>query len=120
MNSLPGNISAGCGISLLGGVISIVCLALFFEPEELSLTIMGLYMLSAVLFFGMAGTFTKNSQWSWKMTVFMGFFTIGVVAASTAAGYFEMYAGALLVAIGVLILIVAMLPSTKKWLNNKY
>ncbi len=118
MTEIPKKISVGCGLGLIGGVASIICLAVFYTSEPDTLLNMALYMLIACLFFGIAGAFTKTGQWGWRMITFMALLTIGLIAMFTVCKYFDVYAGIILAAIALLIVAVVSFPSSKKWLSR--
>lgn len=119
MSTTPNGIKTAYGLGIFGGVLSIALMAFYFKPEDDILPEIAFYMLTAVLFFAMAGAFSKNSQWSWRVALFVSFICIGTAAGCTTAGYFEPAAGALLIAIGTCIVILEILPSSKKWLDCK-
>jgi len=115
----PNGIKTALGLSLIGGAFSVACLGLFNNFEENLLIIAPMYMLTAVLFFALAGAFTKNSQWGWRVALFISFLNLGIIAGCTAAEYFELWAGIVLMVFAICIIILEILPSSKKWLNSK-
>jgi hypothetical protein len=119
MSVTPNGIKTACGLGLLGGVFSVACLALFYKPEDNILPTIAFYMLTAALFFALAGAFVKNSQWNWRVALFVSFINLGIIAGCMAAGYFELWAGIVLLIFDVCIVILETLPSSKKWLNSK-
>lgn len=118
MDELPRIIKIGSAVGIIGGVVCIALLALSYESNEDSLATLGLYMLVAVMLFALAGAFTRNSQWSWKMTIVMSYFTAGVVIGLTIPGFFNVHAGAILVVFCALIIVDLMFPSTKRWFTK--
>jgi hypothetical protein len=118
METMPKNVRLGGALGLLGGVICIVCMALFFRAEDGALTEMGACMLTAVMFFALAGGFYKGGQWSWNVLLLMTFLTIGAVGGSVIVGAMDLYAGAILVMIGALIVVILSMPSSKIWANR--
>lgn len=118
MNTLPRNIKAGCILGYIGGLISMVCLVLFFKPEEAAVETMGMYVLIAVLFFAMAGAFTKTGQWSWRILVFMCFVTIAIIGGLMIWGDVDYYAGSVLIAVAILMLACIALPTSKDWIDS--
>ena len=95
-----------------------VCLVLFFKVEESALADMGAYMLIAVMFFALAGGFAKGGQWSWDVLLLMTFLTIGVVGGAVVFETVDLYAGVILVLIGILIIASLSLSSSKIWANR--
>jgi len=118
MDVVPKNVKAGCALGLVGGIVSIMCLAMFFETDADTLSVMGVYMLFAVLFFALAGALTKNSQWSWDVLTLMTFLTIGIIAACMIYELVEPLYGLVLIAIGAMIVATLAFPSSKVWLNR--
>ncbi|MCL1979027.1 MAG: hypothetical protein FWG60_02580 [Methanomassiliicoccaceae archaeon] len=118
METVPGNVKIGSALGFIGGVVCIISMALFFEAEESAVLDMGVYMLIAVMFFALAGGFTKNGPWSWEVLLLMTFLTIGIVVSSAVLGAVDPYAGAILVLIGILIVIGLSMRSSKTWANR--
>jgi hypothetical protein len=118
MDTVPKNVKAGCALGLIGGTISVMCLVIFFETDVDTLSVMGIYMLFAVLFFALAGALTKNNQWSWDVLTLMTFLTIGIIAASVIYELVEPLYGLVLIVIGALIVVTLAFPSSKVWLNR--
>ena len=118
METVPGIVKAGGALGFAGGLISIVCLALFFEVDGGALTVMGAYMLIAVMFFALAGGFARNGQWSWNVLLLMTFLTVGVVGASVIFEAVDLDAGIILAAVGALIVACLAMPSSKAWTNR--
>ncbi|MDR2845800.1 MAG: hypothetical protein LBV63_00800 [Candidatus Methanoplasma sp.] len=118
MSTTPKKITAGLVLGIAGGFISVAYLAIFFEANVDNALIMGGYLLTAVLFFALAGAFTQNGPWSWNVLLFMTFLTAGAIAALVIGSYVDLYAGAVLVAIDVLIVLDLLFPSAKVWLDG--
>jgi len=118
MEIVPTNVKIGGALGFLGGVVCMVCLVLFFEIEKSALADMGAYMLIAVMFFALGGGLTKSGQWSWDVLLLMTFMTIGVVGGALVFGAVDLYAGAVLVLIGALIVVSLSMPSSRTWANR--
>ncbi len=116
---VPNGIKAACGIALLGGILSVAYLALFYESSEGFLTIAGLYMLTAVLFFALAGAFVRGGQWNQGVSLIVAFLNLGIIGAGILAGFFDQAAGGLLLVLVVCILVLLAMPSSKRWLDTK-
>jgi len=112
------NSKMGCGLGILGGVICMVGLVLFLEVAQSAIVTMSLYMLAAVLFFALAGAFSRTGQWSWKVLMFMAFVTAGIVLGGTIVGYYDFWFGFIETVIGILIIAVGALGDTKKYLTR--
>ncbi|MCL2031746.1 MAG: hypothetical protein FWH45_00355 [Methanomassiliicoccaceae archaeon] len=118
METVPKNVKIGGALGLLGGVVAVVCMAVFFEAEESALMKMGACMLTAVMFFALAGGFAKGGQWSWNVLLLMTFLTIGAAGSSVILGAIDLYVGVILVVIGVLIVANLAVPASKNWADR--
>ncbi|MDR0509329.1 MAG: hypothetical protein LBG63_05890 [Candidatus Methanoplasma sp.] len=118
METMPRIVKIGGALGFIGGIISIVCLAVFFEIDESALAEMGAYMLIAVMFFALAGGFARGGQWSWNVLLLMTFLTIGAVGCLLVFEAMDLYAGAILAVIGALIILSLTAPSSKVWTNR--
>ncbi|MDY0293138.1 MAG: hypothetical protein RBQ77_01000 [Candidatus Methanomethylophilaceae archaeon] len=117
MRDIPGKVKTAGMLGMLGGVICIVGMVLGFAPETEAVVNMGLCMLAAVLFFAVAGAFRSGGPWTWDTLMLMTFLCAGVTVAVTVLGSFELYLGALLVLISVILILVAACPNTKRWIT---
>ncbi|MCL2317557.1 MAG: hypothetical protein FWC44_00670 [Methanomassiliicoccaceae archaeon] len=117
LNTAPRVIKIGCGLGFLGGLISIICMVFFFDSDKSMLLTMGMYLLIAVMFFSLGGGLTKEGHWTWNTLLLMTFLTIAAVGCSVVFEVMELYVGILLVAIGALIVVSLMVPSSKTWAN---
>jgi hypothetical protein len=118
METVPGNIKIGGALGLLGGVISIVCMVIFFKLEESTIAEMGAFMLLAVMFFALAGGLSKGGQWSWDVLLLMTFLTIGATLCATILGILFPVAAIVLMAIAALIVVILIQPASKTWVNR--
>jgi len=118
MKKVPRTVKVGGALGFIGGLISIACLAIFFEADDSILMVMGAYMLVAVMFFALAGGLAKDGLWSWNVMILMAFLTIGVVGGSVVFEAVDLYAGIILIAIGALIVASLAVPSSKIWTNR--
>jgi hypothetical protein len=114
----PKKITAGLALGIIGGFISIVFLALFFEGNTDNTLVMGGYLLTAVLFFALAGAFTQNGQWSWNVLLFITFLTAAIIVSLVIGGYVDLYAGLVLILIDAIIILDLQFPSSKIWLDG--
>lgn len=110
------NSKLGCGLGILGGIICMIGLVLYFEAAQSAIVTMSLYMLAAVLFFALAGAFSQTGQWSWNVLMFMAFVTTGIILGGTIAGYYDFWFGFIETIVGILIIAVGALGDTKKFL----
>jgi hypothetical protein len=118
MEIMPKSMKIGCALGAIGGIISIICLVLFFEADESTILVMGVYMLLAVLFFAQTGAYTRNGQWPWDVLALVTFLTIGVVFAAMIFEVVEREPGILLIIIEALMIMALTRPSAKIWLSR--
>jgi len=115
MEIIPRIVKIGSALGFIGGIISIICMAIFFKADDNALVSMGTYLLIAVMFFALAGGFARNGTWSWNMLLFMTFLTIAVVCCSVIFNATDLYASIILVVVGALIVLSLSMPSSKTW-----
>lgn len=113
-------VKLGCALAIFGGIMSFVGMVLDLKIENSALAVMGLYMLSAALFFGVAGGLTGHGQWSWNFLMFMGFLTLGVVVAGAIGDYFNIYVAVVQAALAILVIASSSASGTKAWLSEPH
>ena len=116
-NIAPRIIKIGCSLGFIGGVISVICMVLFFKTDDSMLSVMGAYLLIAVMFFALAGGLSKQGQWTWNVLLLMTFLTISAVGCAMVFDLVDLYAGIILVLIGLLIVLSLSMPSSRTWAN---
>ena len=81
MEARPTSLSAGALVATLGGVVAIVAMAMTITLENNAdaLGQVGYYLLTAVMFFAVAGGFRQNGQWPTELMILMSFVIIGLV-----------------------------------------
>lgn len=117
-NTTPGAIRFGSAFGFIGGLICIFCMAFFFEAKNSALTDMGAYMLLAIMFFALAGGFSKGGQWTWSVLLLMAFLTISAAGCSAVFGAVELYAAAILIVLGALAVLCLAMPQSKIWADR--
>lgn len=106
-------------VAMLGGLVAIACMALTYAPGEDTITVISFYMLVSVLYFALAGAFTRNSQWNASLTVVITFMTLGIIIVAAMYGSFSYNVAMVLGIFGLVILIASVLPSVKSWLDRQ-
>ena len=115
---MSNTIKTGCALGIIGGIVAMIGLVLYLEVDNSAVVTMSVYMLAAVLFFALAGAFSMNSQWSWKVLMFMNFVTLGIIIGGAIADYYNMWWAVVEAVIGILIVIVSVSGETKMWLTE--
>lgn len=110
-----------CGLAagLLGGLVSFFAMAYTFKPDmDDAIVSMGLLLLIAVMFFAIAGGFSKTSQW--PQSVLLGFclLTAGVSVATFFIGYIPQWISAIEIVLAVLATAFAYLGTTGHYLET--
>ncbi|MDD2627168.1 MAG: hypothetical protein PHT00_02910 [Candidatus Methanomethylophilus sp.] len=108
----------GCGLSIIAGIIAMIGLAVYFRPEQGAVLSMAVILLSAALFFGLAGGFTQTAQWSPKVLMFMCFVTAGVIIGGTVAGYYDLWFGGIETVMAILIAACACLKPVRMFITH--
>lgn len=84
----PGSMKAGLTVGLLGGLLSFFAMAYTFKPDmNDAILSMGILLLIAVMFFAIAGGFSKTSQWNQNVLLGFSLLTVGVSVATLVTGY---------------------------------
>jgi len=110
--------TAGFVFGILGGLVAMFSLVYcYYTPDQFELMNISLSMLSAVLFFAIAGAFTKTGQWSQNILMFMAFVTAGIMVAGTFVDYYPLWFGIIETAIAALIIAVASSTAVKRRLE---
>jgi hypothetical protein len=117
MDSTPKKIYTGMLLGIIGGTLAIFGMVLSFTPDTNSLINMGLCMLCAVAFYGTAGGFRSGGPWNWNMLVAMPFISIAIAIVTTVAGAMNLWIGAALVLIGIVMVLCAACPQSKHWVE---
>jgi len=115
MNTTPRAIKIGSTLGFIGGLISIICMAFYFEADSNILVNMGAYMLIAVMFFALAGGLSRGGQWSWNVLLLIAFLTISTVGCTVVFDIVGLYVAVVLAVIGILIVVCLTMPSSKTW-----
>jgi len=115
---IPGIAKGGCVVALIGGIIAVAGLALYFKPANEAVTDLAFYMLVAVLFFAMAGGFVSNNQWNQNVFLFMGFLTVAVIVACTVTEHFDIVWAVVEAAVAVVVIAIGYSSGVKNWIES--
>lgn len=118
METISKNANIGYTLGIIGGILGIACLAIYFKPEETAIVDMGVYMLISAMFFALAGGLTKFGQWSWNLLLLMSFITIGIICVAYVLEIVVLPVAIVFVILAALIVVILSLPPTKSWVNR--
>ncbi|AGI47170.1 hypothetical protein TALC_00156 [Thermoplasmatales archaeon BRNA1] len=115
------SMKAGLAFALIGGIVAFFAMAfaLAYAVDGSGMDTVadaGLYLLMAVLFFALAGGFTRYAQWTQNVLIFMAFLTLGAAIGGFAAGYFELWFGIIEAVLGALCVAAAFMNGTARFL----
>ena len=110
---------AGLFVGLIGGLLSFFAMAYTFSPDmDDALVSMGILLLIAVMFFAIAGGFSKTSQWTQNVLLGFSLLTVGVSVASMVIGYVPLWISAIETVLAVAAVFFAYLGKTGHYLEN--
>ncbi len=118
MSAMPQKMVAGVAIGFVGGILALAAMAYAWDGTLDSATLIGLDMLVAVLFFAVAGCFTKHSPVPGSTITVLSAIC---VAFTLIAMYYEamfLWLGVILVILGIVNVAFAVSPSVSKWVDS--
>ncbi len=118
MDTVPTAAKIACVVSLIGAILTVIGMAVNFEPTIDTVVPMSVFLLLLVLFIATAGAFRETSKWTWTPVLFIVFVTIGITAVAYIGEYIGLYAVVLLPLVSVITLILLAFPSVKYWMNS--
>jgi len=117
MSERPGKVIITSALAIIGGILTIASMAMYFNPsDEKVLTEVGLALLIAVLFFAVGGTMYRNGQSSWKSTVFLCFVNVAIIACDVLYKTMNQNFGVVLFLLALFVALLTACPSTAKWI----
>lgn len=120
MNQINSGSKFGIVLGGIGGILAMIELARFcdFSSTGAVVTLSSL-LLIAVMFFALAGAFSKNSPWTSQGMTLFAFLTAAIVVGVTIVDYVELLFGVAEVVVAVLIVLVGYSPATKRFLTKQ-
>lgn len=118
MGAMPQKMVFGVAVGFIGGILALAAMAYAWNGTVDSMTLIGLDMLVAVLFFAVAGCFTKYSPVPGSTIAVLSAIC---VAFTLIAMFYEamfMWLGVILVVLGIVNVIFAVSPSVTKWVDS--
>lgn len=114
----PNYMKIGVALGMLGGIISMAALAYSWGGDLDGLYGAGLNMLCAVMFFAVAGAFTRYSPVAGNTVIAICAVAIASAVVSMLYDATSLWIDALLVVIGAFCLLVAAHPGTTNWVDS--
>ena len=94
---------AGLAVGCIGGCVSIIGMALYYQHAESTITTIGILLLLAAMFFGAAGGFTKYGPWTPKALTIV----VAVAGVATLGEVFEVLFGAVEIVLAIIMAVLA-------------
>ena len=117
MNSRSTTLSIGALFAALGGAAALVMMFADFNVDAETLFAgLSFYLLVAALFFAVAGSFSKNSQWSYGLVIAMNLVIAAIIIAGIVISFISwQYGLVLLVALIVELATIILAKDAKVW-----
>ena len=116
--NFPGAMKAGMAVGLFGGLVAFFAMAFLFNTDDEPLLTMGLCLLIAVLYFALAGGFSKTSQWTQNVLIAYSFITTAAVLGIFIADLIPLWFAVIELVLGILAIAFASLGGSKAYLDN--
>ena len=110
MAAMPKKMIFGVALGLLGGIIALAAMFVAWDGTLDSMTLVGLNMLVTVMFFAVAGTFTRHVPVPGNTVL-----VLAVVSVLYEATYF--WLNLILLVIGAANILIAACPTVTKWVD---
>ena len=118
MAQIPNKMKIGCALGMLGGVVSLAAMAYSWTGVLDDMYAVGLNMLAAVMFFAVAGTFTKYSPVCGNTVLVISGLAMAVAIVGALYNATFLWVSILLALIAVCCILVAACPNTTKWVDG--
>ena len=118
MAQIPNKMKIGTALGMLGGVVSLAAMAYSWTGVLDDMYAVGLNMLAAVMFFAVAGTFTKYSPVCGNTVLVISGLAMAVAIVGALYNATFLWVSILLALIAVCCILVAACPNTTKWVDG--
>ena len=115
---LPGSMKAGMAVGLLGGLDAFFAMAYLLQINNDTLRTMSVCLLIAVLYFAMAGGFSKTSQWKQSVLLAYCFITFGVIFGAALIQYIPLWFAIIEGVLALVAIIASLSGGAEEYLNN--
>ncbi|MGN1045193.1 MAG: hypothetical protein ACI4Q9_04475 [Candidatus Methanomethylophilaceae archaeon] len=114
MQTRSKTLSAGALVAALGGAATIGAMAMMVDLTKADMIgQVCYYLLTAVMFFAVAGGFKSNGQWPVELMIVMNFVVIGLLIVGAILSVFDIW-----VMIGLLVMAVFVLSTVLTCLSS--
>jgi len=120
--NFPGSMKAGLACGILGGLLALFAMAF---PIDLStdssmslIATLAILLLTAVLYFAMAGGFSKTSQWNQNILLGYCFLTGGVMFGVFIAGLIPLWLFVAEIILAAIAILCALNGGSAKYLDS--
>lgn len=118
MAAQPNDMKIGTALGMLGGIISIAALGYCWDGGLDGLYGAGLNMLCAVMFFALAGAFTRYSPVAGNSVIGISAVAIASVVIGVLYDATLLWVSILLLVIAIACLLIAACPKTVGWIDG--
>lgn len=118
MLAVPKKMVFGAALGLIGGIIAICAMAAAWDGTVDSMTMVGLNMLVACMFFAVGGSFTKTSPVQGNTVLVLAAVCEAVVILSILYNGADLWLNLILAVIGAVNILFAACPNVVSWIDT--
>lgn len=116
--AMPNKMKIGAILGVFGGIVALAAMAYAWNGSIDSMYTVGLNMLTAVMFFAAAGTFTKYSPVCGNTVLAISAVTMAVIVIGALYEATFLAVSILMAIIAVCCILVAACPNVCKWVDS--
>lgn len=117
MAAMPKKMVFGTALGLLGGIIALAAMSAAWDGTLDSMTLVGLNMLVAVMFFAVAGSFTRHVPVPGNTVLVLATVCEAVVVLSILYDATYLWLNLILAVIGAVNILFAACPTVTRWVD---
>lgn len=118
MANQPNKMKIGVALGMLGGIIALVAMAYAWNGTVDSMYTVGMNMLTAVMFFAVAGTFTKYAPVCGNTVLVISALAMAVTVIGALYSATFLAVSVVLAIIAVCCILVGACPNTSHWVDS--
>ena len=109
METKPTSLKVGAFFAALGGVVAIIAMAMTIDLKaEDAIGKVCYFLLTAIVFFAVAGGFKKNGQWPVELMIIMSFVAIALVIVGAILSVYNIWIMIALLVMAILVLVTVL------------